>query len=146
MSSPCILSNTSCFTQISKFILSDCFWCTFQIHAIPLRSSWVMTCAYAPSGNYVACGGLDNICSIYSLKTREGNVRVTRELPGHTGKHVTLVFYCGSVICTSLMLGKCIGCSKCIELVVLSVSPGYLSCCRFLDDSQIVTSSGDTTW
>lgn len=57
-----------------------------QMHAIPLRSSWVMTCAYAPSGNYVACGGLDNICSIYSLKTREGNVRVTRELPGHTGR------------------------------------------------------------
>lgn len=23
---------------------------------------------------------------------------------------------------------------------------GYLSCCRFLDDNQIVTSSGDTTW
>lgn len=44
-----------------------------------------MTCAYAPSGNYVACGGLDNICSIYSLKTREGNVRVSRELAGHTG-------------------------------------------------------------
>lgn len=33
----------------------------------------------------MACGGLDNICSIYSLKTREGNVRVSRELPGHTG-------------------------------------------------------------
>lgn len=59
------------------------------MHAIPLRSSWVMTCAYAPSGNYVACGGLDNICSIYSLKTREGNVRVTRELPGHTGRQRT---------------------------------------------------------
>lgn len=55
------------------------------MHAIPLRSSWVMTCSYAPSGNFVACGGLDNICSIYSLKTREGNVRVSRELPGHTG-------------------------------------------------------------
>ena len=41
-----------------------------QMHAIPLRSSWVMTCAYAPSGNYVACGGLVNICSIYCLKTR----------------------------------------------------------------------------
>ena len=36
-----------------------------KVHAIPLRSSWVMTCAYAPSGNFVACGGLDNICSIY---------------------------------------------------------------------------------
>lgn len=35
-----------------------------------------------------------------------GNVRVSRELPGHTG---------------------------------------YLSCCRFLDDTQIVTSSGDMT-
>ena len=60
------------------------------MHAIPLRSSWVMTCAYAPSGNYVACGGLDNICSIYCLKTREGNVRVSRELPGHTGKPALL--------------------------------------------------------
>ena len=45
--------------------------------------------------------------AIFSLKTREGNVRVSRELPGHTG---------------------------------------YLSCCRFLDDNQIVTSSGDMTW
>lgn len=59
---------------------------SLKMHAIPLRSSWVMTCAYAPSGNYVACGGLDNICSIYNLKTREGNVRVSRELPGHTGQ------------------------------------------------------------
>ena len=50
-----------------------------------------MTCAYAPSGNYVACGGLDNICSIYNLKTREGNVRVSRELAGHTGKLSTLL-------------------------------------------------------
>jgi hypothetical protein len=31
-----------------------------------------MTCAYAPSANFVACGGLDNICSIYNLKTKEG--------------------------------------------------------------------------
>ncbi|NXX81511.1 GBB4 protein, partial [Urocolius indicus] len=88
-----------------KLIIWDSYT-TNKMHAIPLRSSWVMTCAYAPSGNYVACGGLDNICSIYNLKTREGNVRVSRELPGHTG---------------------------------------YLSCCRFLDDNQIVTSSGDTT-
>ena len=40
-----------------------------KVHAIPLRSSWVMTCAYAPSGNFVACGGLDNICSIYKWET-----------------------------------------------------------------------------
>ncbi|NWY36253.1 GBB4 protein, partial [Sylvia atricapilla] len=68
-----------------KLIIWDSYT-TNKMHAIPLRSSWVMTCAYAPSGNYVACGGLDNICSIYNLKTREGNVRVSRELPGHTGQ------------------------------------------------------------
>lgn len=92
-------------SQDGKLIVWDSYT-TNKVHAIPLRSSWVMTCAYAQSGNFVACGGLDNICSIYSLRTREGNVRVSRELPGHTG---------------------------------------YLSCCRFLDDSQILTSSGDTT-
>ncbi|MEQ2206688.1 Guanine nucleotide-binding protein G(I)/G(S)/G(T) subunit beta-1 [Xenoophorus captivus] len=64
---------------------------TVTVHAIPLRSSWVMTCAYAPSGNYVACGGLDNICSIYNLKTREGNVRVSRELAGHTAHVLSLL-------------------------------------------------------
>ncbi|XP_043935543.1 guanine nucleotide-binding protein G(I)/G(S)/G(T) subunit beta-3 [Protopterus annectens] len=92
-------------SQDGKLIVWDTYT-TNKVHAIPLRSSWVMTCAYAPSGNYVACGGLDNMCSIYNLKTREGNVKVSRELAAHTG---------------------------------------YLSCCRFLDDNQIVTSSGDTT-
>ncbi|KAE8589767.1 hypothetical protein XENTR_v10017731 [Xenopus tropicalis] len=92
-------------SQDGKLIVWDTYT-TNKVHAIPLRSSWVMTCAYAPSGNFVACGGLDNMCSIYNLKTREGNVRVSRELAAHTG---------------------------------------YLSCCRFLDDNQIVTSSGDTT-
>lgn len=38
-----------------------------------------------PQIHLFSTGGLDNICSIYSLKTREGNVRVSRELPGHTG-------------------------------------------------------------
>ena len=58
------------------------------MHAIPLRSSWVMTCAYSASGNYVACGGLDNICSIYCLKTREDKTCWTQWTPsgliGHT--------------------------------------------------------------
>lgn len=79
-----------------------------------------MTCAYSPSANFVACGGLDNICSIYNLRSRDvpirfpyyyffennKNFRVCRELNAHTG---------------------------------------YLSCCRFLNDRQIVTSSGDMT-
>ena len=90
-------------SQDGKLIVWDAYT-TNKVHAIPLRSSWVMTCAFAPSGNYVACGGLDNICSIYNLKTKEGTVKVARELTAHTG---------------------------------------YLSCCRFISDRQIVTSSGD---
>ncbi|KAK2530884.1 Gnb4 [Columba livia] len=114
-------------SQDGKLIIWDSYT-TNKMHAIPLRSSWVMTCAYAPSGNYVACGGLDNICSIYNLKTREGNVRVSRELPGHTGQQ-------GSCFSFGVFIAP-----------NETISPGgYLSCCRFLDDNQIVTSSGDTT-
>jgi len=65
-----------------------------------------MTCAYSPSNNFVACGGLDNGCSIYNLQSKEPPIRVCRELNAHTG---------------------------------------YLSCCRFIDDKRIVTSSGDMT-
>mmetsp|Transcript_11632 Transcript_11632/g.29789 ORF Transcript_11632/g.29789 Transcript_11632/m.29789 type:complete len:343 (+) Transcript_11632:44-1072(+) len=56
-----------------------------KVHAIPLRSSWVMTCAFSPAGNKVACGGLDNICSIYVLTSKEQPIKVARELAAHTG-------------------------------------------------------------
>jgi len=90
-------------SQDGKLLVWDAYR-TLKIYAIPLRSSWVMTCAYSPSENFVACGGLDNICSIYSLKSRDAPVRAARELSAHTG---------------------------------------YLSCCRFLSDREILTSSGD---
>ncbi|KAI0244083.1 G protein subunit beta [Massospora cicadina] len=92
-------------SQDGKLIVWDAY-STNKLYAIPLRSSWVMTCAYAPSGNLVACGGLDNICSIYSLNSRDNPIKVSRELSAHTG---------------------------------------YLSCCRFLSDRQIMTCSGDMT-
>ncbi|KAB5588823.1 Guanine nucleotide-binding protein subunit beta [Ceratobasidium theobromae] len=93
-------------SQDGKLIVWDAYT-TNKVHAIPLRSSWVMTCAYSPSGNFVACGGLDNICSIYNLRNKEGGGnKSARELSAHSG---------------------------------------YLSCCRFINDRQIVTSSGDMT-
>ena len=92
-------------SQDGKLIVWDAY-STNKVHAIPLRSSWVMTCAYAPSGNFVACGGLDNVCSIFTLRGREGNAKLARELCGHSG---------------------------------------FISCCRFLSDRQILTSSGDMT-
>jgi len=90
-------------SQDGKLLVWDALT-TNKTHAIPLRSSWVMTCAYSPSNNFVACGGLDNICSLFNLQSKDLPIRVCRELYNHTG---------------------------------------YLSCCRFINDKQIVTSSGD---
>ena len=50
---------------------------TNKVHAIPLRSSWVMTCAFSPTGDRVACGGLDNICSIYNLNDKSQPIKVS---------------------------------------------------------------------
>lgn len=73
---------------------------------IPLRSAWVMSVAFAPSGNFVACGGMDNMCTIYDVNNRDatGSAKIVRELLGYEG---------------------------------------FLSSCRFLDDSHIITGSGD---
>jgi len=87
------------------------FWnaiSTNKIGSISLRSSWVMTCAYSPSSNLVASGGLDNVCTIYKVdnppfKTHES--KVYKDLNFHEG---------------------------------------YISSCRFIDDTKIVTGSGDS--
>lgn len=36
-----------------------------------MPSTWVMACSFAPSGNLVACGGLDNKITVYPLSTDE---------------------------------------------------------------------------
>ncbi|KAM4539612.1 guanine nucleotide-binding protein G(I)/G(S)/G(T) subunit beta-3b [Odontesthes bonariensis] len=82
-------------------------WDTFtgnKVTAVPLKSAWVMSVAFAPSGGFVASGGLDNVCTVYNIKG--ASPKTLRELDAHTG---------------------------------------YLSCCRFLSDSEILTASGDTT-
>ncbi|KAI9320146.1 guanine nucleotide-binding protein subunit beta [Dichotomocladium elegans] len=68
--------------QDGKLIVWDAY-SSNKVNAIVLRSSWVMTCAYSPSGQFVASGGLDNICSVY--RARERDARALRELAGHTG-------------------------------------------------------------
>ncbi|KAJ3674457.1 hypothetical protein LUZ60_005073 [Juncus effusus] len=59
-----------------------------KTHAIKLNCPWVMTCAFAPNGQSVACGGLDSACSIFNLGSqsdRDGNIPVSRILTGHKG-------------------------------------------------------------
>jgi guanine nucleotide-binding protein G(I)/G(S)/G(T) subunit beta-1 len=53
---------------------------------IPLKSSWVMTCAYSPTGRHVASGGLDNIATIYNVDDQIRNPGEHAQiLGGHTG-------------------------------------------------------------
>jgi len=74
-------------SQDGKLIIWNGFT-TNKVHSIPLRSSWVMTCAYSPSGNMVACGGLDNLCSVYKLpqgQKEAGAQKTYGELAQHEG-------------------------------------------------------------
>ncbi|CAB1351146.1 unnamed protein product [Coregonus sp. 'balchen'] len=47
-------------SQDGKLLIWDTYTGN-KVYAIPLKSSWVMSCSMAPSGNLVASGGLDNI-------------------------------------------------------------------------------------
>ena len=46
-----------------------------------------MSVAFAPSGNFVACGGMDNMCTIYDVNNRDatGSAKIVRELLGYEG-------------------------------------------------------------
>jgi guanine nucleotide-binding protein G(I)/G(S)/G(T) subunit beta-1 len=75
-------------SQDGKLIVWDAL-AQNKISAVPLRSSWVMTCAFdqtTPTSHTVACGGLDNMCSIYVLDDTWTPERgVSAELSGHDG-------------------------------------------------------------
>ncbi|KAI8913166.1 G-protein beta subunit [Entophlyctis helioformis] len=90
-------------SQDGKLIVWDAFT-TNKVHAIPLRSSWVMTWRLRAIWQLRRLRWSRQHLLHLQLKTKEGSVKVARELSAHTG---------------------------------------YLSCCRFISDRQILTSSGD---
>ncbi|VVC99677.1 unnamed protein product, partial [Leptidea sinapis] len=53
-------------SQDGKLIIWDAFTSTKEL-TIAMPSTWVMACAYAPSGNMVAAGGLDNKVTVFPL-------------------------------------------------------------------------------
>ena len=38
-----------------------------QSYELPSDNVWIQACGFSPSTRYIACGGLDNVCSIYRL-------------------------------------------------------------------------------
>lgn len=75
-----------------------------KMNVVPLKSSWLMSCTFAPSGNYVASGGLDNMCTVHKLDTQDGMAKVAR---------------------------------------IFNDYNSFLACCGFLDDTRILTGSGE---
>jgi guanine nucleotide-binding protein G(I)/G(S)/G(T) subunit beta-1 len=74
-----------------------------KLQSISLKSSYVMSVGMEQTkGNMVACGGLDNLCTVYKLD----NPSIAMEMASHDG---------------------------------------FLSCCRFMSEEHILTSSGDST-
>lgn len=54
-------------SQDGKLILWNCASIN-KILAIPLRSSWVMSCCFSPSATLVAtANGTENLCSVYKV-------------------------------------------------------------------------------
>lgn len=85
---------------------------------IPLDNPWVLTCAFSKDEKLIASGGLDNACTIYRLHS---NQNITTEENGY------------SMFSTN-------------HHSVLSVFKGhtaYISDCRFLSSTKLITSSGD---
>lgn len=116
-----------------------------QVNAIPLKSSWVMTCAYAPSGNLVACGGLDNMCSIYNLKGKDGNVKVMRELAAHTGETVCLDALTSVSFSDSLLWSHTMSFSFDISLIGQVICPAVASSVTLRSSPALETALGECT-
>jgi len=70
-------------SQDGRLIIWDAFT-TNKEHAVTMPTTWIMACAYAPSGNFVACGGLDNKVTVYPITSDEEMAAKKRTVGTHT--------------------------------------------------------------
>ncbi|KAJ8925660.1 hypothetical protein NQ315_009505 [Exocentrus adspersus] len=78
-------------SQDGKMIIWDAFT-TNKEHAVTMPTTWVMACAYAPSGNLVACGGLDNKVTVYPLSLDEDVSLKKKTVGTHTSYMSCCIF------------------------------------------------------
>eukprot|EP00484_Ammonia_sp_Unknown_P029687 CAMPEP_0197046064 /NCGR_PEP_ID=MMETSP1384-20130603/21820_1 /TAXON_ID=29189 /ORGANISM="Ammonia sp." /LENGTH=411 /DNA_ID=CAMNT_0042477775 /DNA_START=14 /DNA_END=1249 /DNA_ORIENTATION=+ len=74
--------------QDATLIVWDMQFCRSRL-GIPLRMNWMMTVDFSPDAQLIAAGGLDNLCSVYSIEDRigwaAGSLPPHRELQIHEG-------------------------------------------------------------
>lgn len=80
-------------SQDGKVIVWDAFT-TNKEHAISMPTTWVMACAYSPSGHLVACGGLDNKCSLFKLSFDDDCATKKHTVALHTSYMACCTFTC----------------------------------------------------
>lgn len=72
-------------SQDGKLIVWDAFPSSNkQEHVVTLPTTWVMACSFAPSGNFIAGGGLDNKITAYPLYAEEDSSLKKRPIGTHT--------------------------------------------------------------
>lgn len=81
-------------SQDGKLIVWDAFT-TNKEHAVTMPTTWVMACAYGPSGNVVACGGLDNKVTVYPL-TLDEDVATKKKTVGTHTSYMSCCLFPGS--------------------------------------------------
>ncbi|CAI4222399.1 unnamed protein product [Auanema sp. JU1783] len=70
-------------SQDGKVIVWDGFT-TNKEHALTMPTTWVMACAYSPTSTMIACGGLDNKCSVVPLSFDDDILQKKRSVATHT--------------------------------------------------------------
>ncbi|KAL2088780.1 hypothetical protein ACEWY4_015679 [Coilia grayii] len=78
-------------SQDGKIIVWDAYT-TNKEHALSMPCTWVMACAYAPSGCAIAAGGLDNKCSVYPLSLDKNENLAAKRKP--VAMHTNYVSHC----------------------------------------------------
>lgn len=103
----------------------------YKKHAIELDNMWVLTCSYSPNEKLAASAGLDNICTIYKIKSDTEHPISTRGAGGGGGGSS------GAIALTSTFYQS-------VESMFRGHT-AYISQCEFIDNNSIVTASGDMT-
>lgn len=137
---------------------------TVKQYTASLQTTWVNACAYSPSGNVIACGGLDNKCSVFPINggsqqhqqqqaSPQGNTATSssNSSSGGGGNMTTNMSNIHASSSSSSSAGggggggdspvTCLHNKK-----VVAMHTSYLSACTFTEsDHQLLTASGDGT-
>jgi len=139
--------------------------CTYQL---PSAATWIQACSFSPNTSYIACGGLDNTCSIYRYGDAM-NDDFKEPQSGHLSTSKTTKPRSSTYVHGSNRSSKRLTASSARSLsrkhsrkrsvsgidghLIIRDRPfqslhhhqGYLSSVEFLNEERVITASGDQT-